>query len=374
MSTRESARVITLINEHILKLPDFVQEYISSKIRSGLSPRTLLQYIYKYEKFFNWAISEGVIEAKSIMEIHYSSLEHLKKEDIELYLDHLRFENISSDPKKIKNRGAADIDTSIISLRSLFNYLTVETEDENGECYFYRNVMKKIVINKKKETANKRARKINAKILTDEDITNFISFLENDYEKEIDGVAKSRFMRNKLRDIAIVSLILGSGIRVNELVSLEMANMNLNKKLIDVIRKGNKDDTVSIMEQAKNSLEDYLSVRESNYKGAKNCPFVFVTIYKGEAKEMTRRAVQLLVTKYTAAFNNNTGISPQKLRHSFATDYIAKGGSLITLRDQLGHNDIKTTSLYTNMNSEENVRVLNEMDASRKNKTSNKDD
>ncbi|MFB9220627.1 tyrosine-type recombinase/integrase [Kurthia sibirica] len=62
--------------------------------------------------------------------------------------------------------------------------------------------------------------------------------------------------------------------------------------------------------------------------------------------KISKRSIQLLVTKYTAAFNGNTGISPQKLRHSCATDYIKNDGNIITLRDQLGHSDIKTTRRF----------------------------
>lgn len=365
MNTKESARVITLLNEHLLDLPDFVQEYVMSKLRSGLSPRTLLQYVYKYIAFFSWSLSEGVIKASSMKEIHYLSLEKLKKEDVELYLDYLKFQDISNNPDISKTRGAADIDSSINALRALFKYLTVETENDDGECYFYRNVMTKIVMNKKKETASKRARIINSKILNSDEIKAFLHYLHHDYENTLSDVAKQRFLRNKARDIAIVSLILGSGLRVNEVVSLEMANMNLKKNLIDVVRKGNKDDTVMIMEQSKLDLLEYLKVREQNYKGSNNCPFTFVTTYEKKAKELTRRSVQLMVTKYTAAFNNNSGISPQKLRHSFATEYIKNDGNIVTLRDQLGHSDIKTTSLYTNMSDEDNLKILNKMNENR---------
>ncbi|MGE7625450.1 tyrosine-type recombinase/integrase [Viridibacillus sp. NPDC096237] len=63
----------------------------------------------------------------------------------------------------------------------------------------------------------------------------------------------------------------------------------------------------------------------------------------------------------------SNGISPHKLRHSFAVDFIRNGGDIILLRDQLGHNDIKTTSLYTNMASTDSQKVLDKMELKRKN-------
>lgn len=364
--TRENARINTLLNKHVKTLPHYVDEYVRSKLRAGLSNKTLLQYVYKYIHFFDWLISENIVEASERRDIPYTELEKLKKEDIELYIDHLKFENISNFKNTVKQRGSSDVLTFINALRALFKYLTVETEKDNGECYFYRNVMNKVVFNKQRETANKRARKINAHILSSsEEIAGLLNFIKEDYEYQISAQQKERFRRDKERDIAIISLILGSGIRVNEVASLELKNVNLKKNIIDVTRKGNKEDSVMIMDQAREDLEVYLRVRNERYRKASECPFVFVTIYQRQAKEISKRAIQKLVTKYTAAFNNNSGISPQKLRHSFATDYIKNNGNIVTLRDQLGHSDIKTTSLYTNMSNEDNIKTLNIMNEHR---------
>ncbi|UQW96013.1 tyrosine-type recombinase/integrase [Rummeliibacillus sp. G93] len=72
----------------------------------------------------------------------------------------------------------------------------------------------------------------------------------------------------------------------------------------------------------------------------------FVSVHGGTAKALSRRAIQYVVNEYSAALGQSNGISPHKLRHSFAVDLIRKDGDIILLRNQLGHNDIKTNSLY----------------------------
>lgn len=112
-------------------------------------------------------------------------------------------------------------------------------------------------------------------------------------------------------------------------------------------------------------LKRYLDIRKERYPGAVDSPFCFITDYKG-IRPLSSRAVQKLVHKYTGAFSSDKGISPHKLRHSFAADYIRKGGELILLKGQMGHRNIETTTLYTNLSSKENQVILDRMDESRR--------
>ncbi len=373
--TPEKLNIRKLIEKHSETMPFYVKEYIQSKLTARLSPDTLLQYLYRYKHFFNWLLSEGLVEAENVAAIPYSELDRMRKDTIEMYIQFLRNEDISKKevdtegkPKAIKlpeYRGEAVVALSIQALKSLFNYLTKETEDEDGECYFYRNVMSKIVTHKTGETASRRARDLNAVILNDDEISSYLKFLANGYSETLTSAeAKSRYERDMIRDLAINSLMLGTGMRVGEIASIEMKNIHLHSRYIDVIRKGSKPDSVSVLESAIEDLERYIDIRESKYPGAKQSPFLFVSVYGGVVRPLSRRAIQNIVNKYTSAFFKN-GKSPHKLRHSFAVDYIRSGGDIILLRDQLGHSDIKTTSLYTNMSSKDGEKVLDEMDKRR---------
>lgn len=368
--TPEELQVLQRIETRLTHMPFYVVEYVRSKKRTGLSADTLLQYLYRYQHFFQWLLREGLTDAKGISAIPYSVLAELKKQDMEMYIEFLKEESIPHENESVKKRGNAVVTLSINALKSLFNYLTKETENEDGESYFYRNVMSKIVLHTKKETASRRAQKISSVILNEHEISDFLHFVEQEYENTLESaLARQRFNRDKERDLAILSLILGSGIRLGETARILVKKINLKKQFIDIKRKGDKEDTVRVMDQASQHLKAYLDIRESRYLGSKEVPFLFVTLYGGTSRPLSRRAIENLVTKYTAAFVQGEGMSPHKLRHSFAADFIRNGGNLVLLRDQLGHSNIETTSLYTNLSNKDNEQVLTRMEANRSKRT-----
>ncbi|WP_223643620.1 tyrosine recombinase XerS [Planococcus sp. 4-30] len=366
--TPEELQVLQRIEKQLKSTPFYVVEYVRSKKRAGLSDDTLLQYLYRYQHFFQWLLRENLTKVKDVKSIPLTVLAELKKHDIELYIEFLKEESILHEKTSVRKRGQAVVALSVNALKSLFNYLTKETENEDGESYFYRNVMSKIVLHNKKETASRRAQKISSVILNEHEINDFLQFVEQDYKVTLEsGLALQRFNRDKERDLAILSLFLGSGIRLGETARILVKKINLKKQLIDIKRKGAKEDTVHVMDQAIQHLKSYLEIRESRYPGSKEVPFLFVTLYGGTVRPISRRAIENLVTKYTAAFAQGEGMSPHKLRHSFAADYIRNGGSIVLLRDQLGHSNIETTSLYTNLSNKDNEQVLTRMHENRLN-------
>ncbi|GKW46944.1 tyrosine recombinase XerS [Planococcus sp. NCCP-2050] len=364
--TPEELQILQRIENQLKDMPFYVVEYVRSKKRAGLSADTLLQYLYRYQHFFQWLLREELADATDTSSIPYSVLAELKKQDVELYLEFLKEESIPHEKDAVKKRGQAVVALSTNALKSLFNYLTKETENADGESYFYRNVMSKIVLHTKKETASRRAQKISSVILNEHEITDFLQFLEEAYEATLENaLARQRFNRDRERDLAILSLFLGSGIRLGELSRILVKKINLKKQFIDIKRKGSKEDTVRIMDQASRHLKAYLDIRESRYPSAIEVPFLFVSLYGGTARPLSRRAIEKLVTKYTAAFAQGEGMSPHKLRHTFAADFIRNGGSIVLLRDQLGHSNIETTSLYTNLSNKDNEQVLSRMEENR---------
>lgn len=364
--TPEELQVLQRIENQLKNMPSYVVEYVRSKKRAGLSADTLLQYLYRYQHFFQWLLRENLTESSDVTSIPYSVLAELRKQDVELYIEYLQEESIPHEKEAVKRRGPAVVTLSVNALKSLFNYLTRETENEDGESYFYRNVMSKFVLHTKKETASRRAQKISSVILNEHEINDFLQFVEQEYEQTLQSaLARQRFNRDKERDLALLSLFLGSGIRLGEMSRILVKKINLKKQMIDIKRKGAKEDTVRIMDQATQHLNAYLAIRENRYMGSKEVPFLFVTLYGGTARPLSRRAIENLVTKYTAAFAQGEGMSPHKLRHSFAADFIRNGGNIVLLRDQLGHSNIETTSLYTNLSTKDNEQVLTRMETNR---------
>lgn len=364
--TPEELQILERIERHLPTPPLYVTEYVRSKKRAGLAANTLLQYIYRYQHFFAWLIREQLTEASNSAAILYTVLEKIRKQDVEFYIEFLREETLVTEKNTTKTRGESIVMNSIQALKSLFNYLTKETETETGEAYFDRNVMSKIVTHTKKESASRRAQKISSVILNNSEIQEFLDFIEHGYVETLTSeVSRSRYERDKEQDLAIIHLFLGSGIRVGESASLLTKNVGLKKKQVSVKRKGGKEDTVNIMDETAEYLRRFIAIREERYKGSANLPFLFISNYGGDARPLSRRAIENIVTKYTAAFFESEGISPHKLRHSFGADYIRNGGSIVLLRDQLGHNNFEATSLYTNLSNEDKEEVLSKMSRNR---------
>ena len=112
--------------------------------------------------------------------------------------------------------------------------------------------------------------------------------------------------------------------RVGELASITMSDINYSAQTVKVTRKGNKKDTINIIDSAFNRLLDYIEIRNTRYPQAEICPFLFVT-YRKPAKAISIRTIQMFVEKYTSSYFPN-GVYPHKLRHSFSVAFIKNGG------------------------------------------------
>jgi len=149
-----------------------------------------------------------------------------------------------------------------------------------------------------------------------------------------------------LRDQAMLELMYATGLRVSELVGLELANLNLNQGVIRVMGKGQKERLVPIGAEAHDSLNLYLSSgRPEILKGAQT-DSVFVTTRKSG---MTRQAFWYMLNRYAAQCEISIKLSPHMLRHSFATHLLNHGADLRVVQLLLGHSDLSTTQIYTHI-------------------------
>jgi len=149
-----------------------------------------------------------------------------------------------------------------------------------------------------------------------------------------------------MRDRAMLELMYATGLRVSELVGLELVNLNLNQGVIRVIGKGQKERLVPIGDEAHDSLKLYLSsARPEILKGVQT-DSVFVTTRKSG---MTRQAFWYMVNRYAGKCDISKKLSPHMLRHSFATHLLNHGADLRVVQLLLGHSDLSTTQIYTHI-------------------------
>lgn len=174
------------------------------------------------------------------------------------------------------------------------------------------------------------------------------------------------------RDRAILELFYASGLRLSELVGLDVEDLNLSAKMVRVLGKGGKERIIPFNGSTANAIRAYLNDREAlvrvapthrtgppkaghgvQHRGRKRDP-LFVN-YRGG--RLTVRSVDRLVRRYVAASSARMGISPHALRHSFATHLLQRGADLRAIQELLGHARLSTTQRYTHVNAAQLLEV-----------------
>jgi len=158
------------------------------------------------------------------------------------------------------------------------------------------------------------------------------------------------------RDRAMLELLYATGLRVTELVSLDVDNIDLAKPYVRCMGKGRKERTIPIHEQAVAAVVEYLNGPRSTMVKGRNEPALFVN-RRGE--RLTRQGFWLILKQYAREANIASVVTPHTLRHSFATHMIRGGAPLRNVQELLGHANISTTQVYTHI-SKEHVREVYE--------------
>lgn len=343
------------IEKKLETLPWYVTEYIDNRKRK-LSPTTLLNYCHDYIIFFNWLFTEYLVST-SPKDIELATLEKLTVKDIEAFLTFLEYQLGNS--KYAINR-------KLSALKSLFHYLQNIAETSELKPYLNRNVMAKIELNAIQENQEVIANRISGKILRDDEFESFRQFIAYDFGKihQENKRIYHFYLRNNERDTAIISLILGSGLRLSEVSGANIDDLDLNKNLIRITRKGGKEQYVYFSNQALHDLKNYLNIRESKYLPEKNESQLFMASSvgrKGTSRRLTQRSIEKLVEKYAKSYGK-PALNVHSLRHSFATRYHFENNDIPKLKKQLGHASVQTTMIYTHLTDEEMKAAVNNAD------------
>lgn len=166
-----------------------------------------------------------------------------------------------------------------------------------------------------------------------------------DIDKLLDIKLNSEFdYRNK----AMLELMYGTGIRVSELVNLTTNDVDLTNCLIRVLGKGNKEREIPLGEYSIYYLKKYLEIRNKMLKN-NNTNILFLN---NHGKKLTRQGFYKNLKNILKEKNLNPDVSPHTLRHSFATHLLEKGADLRSIQEMLGHSDISTTKIYTEVSDD----------------------
>jgi len=157
-----------------------------------------------------------------------------------------------------------------------------------------------------------------------------------------------------LRDQAMLETLYASGLRVSELIGLQLSQLNLTDGLVRVVGKGNKERLVPLGEQAILSLQQYLAEARPELLRQRQSDAVFVS---NRGRAMVRQTFWHLIKRYVVSAGINKVVSPHTLRHAFATHLLNHGADLRVLQMLLGHSSLSTTQIYTHVAKERLKRL-----------------
>lgn len=301
-------------------LPPFCKEFFIG-IENITSPLTRLNYAVDLRIFFDY-LSKKVLY-KPVQEMTLSDLDKITASDIEQFLSYLsHYKHLNKElscNEKAKQR-------KLSSVRSLFKYF----------------------FNKDKIVANTAAKVITPKLHDKEIIrldVNEISALIDEAESG-DGLSnrqKAYHENTKIRDVAIITLFLGTGIRISELVGLDIDHIFFDTNSFIVTRKGGNRTILYFTDEVRYALLNWMEYRAEIKHLDKNEKALFLSLRN---KRISVRTVQILVEKYAKVVSPLKKITPHKLRSTFGTVLYRQTGDIYVVADFLGHRDVNTTKKH----------------------------
>lgn len=273
----------------------------------GLSKNTIESYSRDISSLTAFLDKRGISDPASVNE-----------PDVAAFFEHLRKKNLS--PRSVAR--------NIVSLKQFFRFLLAEnviTEDP------LRN------------TVSPKPSKTLPHTLSLDEVERLLAEPEKGKSDET------------LRDRSMLEVLYATGVRVSELVALELNRINLDHGYVITLGKGSKERIVPIGDAAIRKTRDYLSDSRPRLLRGRNSEYLFVTSRTGS--RMSRQRFWRIIKNYALAAGIHSHITPHVLRHSFATHLLERGADLRAIQAMLGHSDISTTQIYTYVEKERLKRV-----------------
>lgn len=311
------------LREVLQTMPPFVRDFFRA-IEPTTSAKTRISYAYDIRVFFKFLIENNpVYRDYRLDQFQPSDLERVEPVDLEEYLEYLKVYR-SDDNKQITN-SEKGIARKLSALRTFYTY------------YYRHQVIKKnptdfVDMPKLHEKAIVR--------LDTDEVAILLDYVEN-CGASLTGQKKVYYEKTKLRDLAILTLLLGTGIRVSECVGLDLDDIDFKNNGVKVTRKGGNEMVVYFGKEVEQALIHYLEQdRKSQNPLPGNEEALFLSTQR---KRMGVQAVENMVKKYARQVTPNKKITPHKLRSTYGTSLYKETGDIYLVADVLGHKDVNTT-------------------------------
>ena len=319
------------------ELPSFCKQFFRG-IENNTSARTRLAYAYDLRVFFKYMKkNNSYCQKMEIKDFPLSILDSIRREDIEEYLEYVTY--YQKDDREITNeeRGKS---RKLASLRSFYNY------------FFQSELIEK------NPAALIPMPKLHQKEIIRLDADEVALLLDEVEDGDKLTKSQKRFHdKTKVRDTALLTLLLGTGIRVSECVGLDIEDVDFKNNGIKVRRKGGYEAIVYFGEEVEKALFDYLEQRKRIIPLSGHEHALFLSM---QNRRITVRAVENMVKKYASTVTTLKKITPHKLRSTYGTSLYRETGDIYLVADVLGHKDVNTTKKhYAALEDERRRRAAN---------------
>jgi len=320
---------ILQLREVLKTFPPFARSYFRA-IEPTTSTRTRLSYAYDIRTFFRFIQeSNPALRSVDIHQWDVSVLDQMQAVDIEEYQEFLKVyevdRSLAGAPAEARfTNGEKGLKRKMSALRSFYAYYYKRQQIQTNPTLLVDMPKlhdKAIIRMDEGETAA------------------LLDYIEN-CGNNLTGQKKTYYEKTKIRDLTIVTLLLGTGIRVSECVGLDIGDVDFRNGALKVVRKGGSESFVYFGPEVEKALLNYIEYRKSiePLPGHENALF-----FSTQRKRMGVQAVENMVKKYAREVVTTKKITPHKLRSTYGTALYRETGDIYLVAEVLGHKDVNTT-------------------------------
>ncbi len=331
--TTRNINDIDKVSELLNELPPFCEDYFVG-IETRTSAQTRLKYAYDLRIFFDF-LCKRKYKNLDVLDLTLIELQETTHRDVEIflsYLSHYRFRG-----KHLSCDGRAKA-RKLSAVRALFKY-------------FFNKGM--IDVDNSAKVATPKLHDKEIIRLDKDEVSDLIHIAEsgNGLSKHATGYHN----KTRVRDTAILTLFLGTGIRISELVGLDNDSFDFTENSFLVTRKGGNQAILYFSDEVKFALQEYIAEKSNDPKVPENEPAFFLSM---QYKRINVRSVEILVKKYSKLASPLKKITPHKLRSTYGTRLYNETSDIYIVADVLGHRDVNTTKKHYAAIAEDNRRKV----------------
>lgn len=335
--------------------PRFLGEFFRG-ITNKTGIKTRIAYAYDLKIFFTYITQyHTTLQEIPFSNMQVSCLDEITIDDIECFLEYVTY---YQKPDPFHTERKIDIQNDekgksrkLASIRSMYNF-------------FYKRG--KITTNPASMIDGIKIHDKAIVYLESDEVANLLDLVENCDTNAMSHAQKAHISHTQKRDFALISLLLGTGMRVSECVGIDINDIDFRNSSVKIIRKGGNESTLYFNEEVKQALLDYIEQREKQQNKSENEKALFLS---RKGNRIAIRSVQNIVKKYSRIISPTKNISPHKLRSTYATSLYQKTGDIYLVADALGHSNINTTQKHYAAMDEQHRRDASKYIELRRNKS-----